>query len=471
MTLDARSPSPNTAPAHSIPRSMSRHKRVVLGVAGVVVLMFAGGFVFVVAAVAPLGTRYVSKRICSGVFVSEREPGSVWQAELHGGSFGYPPRFSWSIDRQNQSVTSRWNGLAAQTVQYRPGLGCTPNAEDEGISLTALTENELAPYEDPWPWPEVGSGEGKLAEAVNAAFSDPESGTRAVVVVQDGNLVAERYAPGFDRNSPMLGWSMNKSVLHALLGTQVLAGNLELAQDGLFEEWEGTDRAAITLEQMLQMQSGLAWAEDYANPFEDAIQMLFGSDSAAARGLQKPLTHAPGTHWRYSSGTSNMLALLLRRTLEHHGEEALGYPQRALFAPLGMRTSVLEPDATGTFVASSFGFASPVDWARFGQLYLEDGVAAGKRILPSGWSTFACTAAEASEGRYGAHFWLRGSSGDPAGPSLLPDDACHAVGHEGQYITIVPSRGTVVVRLGLTTDPSTWDQEQFVKSILEATAT
>ncbi|MEM9728680.1 MAG: serine hydrolase, partial [Myxococcota bacterium] len=246
------------------------------------------------------------------------------------------------------------------------------------------------------------------------------------------------------------------------------AGHMSLGQNHLFDEWEGTPRSEVTLEQMLQMAPGLEWSEEYTNPFDDTIQMLFGADEAARGALEKPLAYPPGSHWNYSSGTSNMLSLLLRRALAEEGEDYLGYPQRALFSPLGMKTSVLEPDATGTFVASSFGFASALDWARFGQLYLDDGLVLGERVLPAGWLEQACTPTPESGGQYGGHFWLRVGEDALTRPSPLPDDACHAAGHEGQFVTIVPSERTVIVRLGLTPDRSAWHQEDFAKSVLDA---
>ena len=202
---------------------------------------------------------------------------------------------------------------------------------------------------------------------------------------------------------------------------------------------------------------------------EDAIQMLFGSDNGALVAMEKPLTAAPGTSWYYSSGTSNLLSLLLKRNLEAGGENYLDYPKTALFAPLGMKSAVLEPDPAGVFVASSFGYASAVDWARFGLLYLHGGRAGSRRLLPEGWARRACTSSEVSGHRYGQQFWTKLSRRytNLEQQKTLPEDTCYAVGHDGQSVTIIPSHDLVVVRLGFTPQSGVWNHAGFLLSILE----
>ncbi|MBT8493417.1 MAG: beta-lactamase family protein, partial [Deltaproteobacteria bacterium] len=420
-------------------------KRILLGIAGLLVLLLVFTSAIFVWTIAPLGTRYIAKRMCSGVFVAERAPESVWKSELRSGSFGYPPSFGYEIDEANKRVTASWNGMAVSTVAFRPALGCTPVPEGEKLAAAPGSEHRVG-YAEPFAFPPRIAASPALAPALDWAFSDPKLRTRAVLVVHRGRLVAERYAKGFDQDTPQMGWSMTKSVGNALIGTLVEAGSLRLDQDHLFPEWEDTERAAITVEQLLQMSSGLAWDESYDNPYGDALQMLFGSDDAARVALGKELRYPPGEVFEYSSGTSNLLGLLLKRTLMAATIEPLHYPQRALFGPLGMRTAVLEPDPRGTLVLSSFSYASGRDWARFGLLYLNDGVAGDRRILPEGWAARACAPA-AADASYGEHFWRDVSrEGDPD----LPSDTCHAAGHDGQYVTIVRSRELVVVRLGLT---------------------
>jgi CubicO group peptidase (beta-lactamase class C family) len=317
-----------------------------------------------------------------------------------------------------------------------------------------------------------------MYEALDAAFSEPGPlrlrRTRAVVVVYNGRIIAERYAPGFSRYTPLIGWSMTKSVINALIGILVKEGRLKLQDRTLIPEWRepGDPRGDITLDQLLRMSSGLTFNEDYTNPLKDVIYMLLGTGDMAAYAAKKPLQTKPGCKWEYSSGTTNILARILRDRLSDRAFDHLTFPRRALFDPLSMSSAVMEPDASGTFVGSSFMYASARDWARFGLLYLNDGVWAGERILPEGWVAYSRTPTTLSpHGEYGAHFWLDIPSYYKTGESRgisLPSDAFHAAGHEGQFITIIPSRKLVVVRLGLTRLKGAWDQKLFIGKILEA---
>ncbi|MDE2509608.1 MAG: serine hydrolase, partial [Elusimicrobia bacterium] len=245
-----------------------------------------------------------------------------------------------------------------------------------------------------------------------------------------------------------------------------------LSDKNLLAEWRapGDPRAEITLEDLLRMRGGLAFTEIYSNPLSDVTRMLFDGPDAGGFAASRPLAHAPGTHWQYASGTTNILSLIARRKL---GESDYPFwPRRALFDPLGMRSAVLETDASGTFVGSSFLFATARDWARFGELHRLDGVWAGRRILPEGWVTLVTTPTpQAPNERYGAHWWLKLSKdlgGETAAAKKLPPDAFHALGHEGQCVSVIPSRGLVVVRLGLSIDITAWDHAAFLACVLDA---
>ncbi len=281
-----------------------------------------------------------------------------------------------------------------------------------------------------------------------------------------------RYADGFTKDTPLPGWSMAKSVVNALAGVLVKEGKLSLSDPAAIPEWRGSSdpRREITLDQLLRMSSGLEFHENYRDPLADAMRMLFGAADAGAYAAAKPLEAQPGTRWSYSSGTTNIITSAMRRTVGD--PDYLEFPRRALFERLGMASAVMETDAGGTFVGSSFMYATARDWARFGLLYLRDGVWSGERILPEGWVAYTRTPApSAAEKQYGAHFWLRLSSGYRcADEGPLPADAFHAVGFDGQFITIVPSRELVLVRLGLTRYPCAWDQQRFVHLVLAALA-
>jgi CubicO group peptidase (beta-lactamase class C family) len=216
------------------------------------------------------------------------------------------------------------------------------------------------------------------------------------------------------------------------------------------------------------MSSGLRFDEGMASPRSDVMRMLFQRGDAAGFAAAKPLAHAPGTRWQYSSATTNILARVMRHVLQDD-EAYLAFPRRALFDPIGMEGTVMETDAAGTFIGSSYMHATARDWARFGQLYLQDGIWAGERVLPKGWVAYTTTTAPSGGARrYGAHFWLD-VPGEFAGPNRgLPVGTFHATGHEGQFVTIVPSHDAVIVRLGRTRHPDAWDHAAFVRDVLAA---
>ena len=311
---------------------------------------------------------------------------------------------------------------------------------------------------------------------MDAAFTEPAPRkpcrTRAVLVLHDGAIVAERYAQGFGPDSALPGWSVTKSVLSALVGILVEEKRLSLEDKALLPEWRFPDdqRAAISVEDLLRMRSGLAFSEIYSDPRADVTQMLYASSDMAAFAANKPLSAPPGTTWRYSSGTTNILSRIVRQTVGEREYHA--FPRRALFGPLGMNSAVLESDAAGTFVGSSYMFATARDWARFGQLYLEDGDWRGRRILPAGWVRFGATPTPQSpDGCYGAHWWLkvpRELGGETEAASRIPRDAFFGLGHEGQSLTVIPSRRLVVVRLGLSIYVDAWNHARFIAAVVQA---
>jgi CubicO group peptidase (beta-lactamase class C family) len=252
----------------------------------------------------------------------------------------------------------------------------------------------------------------------------------------------------------MLSWSMAKSVTAALVGIAVGDGRLALRERAPVPEWAGEDdpRRAITLDQLLRMSSGLGFDEHYG-AINDVSRMLFTEPDTGAFAARSSLIAAPDTVWSYSSGTSNIVARILR---ELHGNDLAALVRASrerLFDPAAMTSAFLEPDASGTFIGSSFAFMTARDWARFGELHRRDGVWNGSRILPEGWVRYVTTPTPAApEGRYGAHWWL--NAGNPKDPTqrpwpALPTDSYAATGHSGQYVVVVPSAKLVVVRLGL----------------------
>jgi CubicO group peptidase (beta-lactamase class C family) len=262
------------------------------------------------------------------------------------------------------------------------------------------------------------------------------------VVLKDGGIVAERYDKGIDRHTRRLGWSMAKSFVNALIGLMVKDSLLDIHAPMDIAEWQGDGRKAITLNDLMQMQSGLKWNEDYGSR-SDVNLMLHREKDMGLYALSKPLAHEPGTFWYYSSGSTNIVMRYLRGKFASD-TEFLGYIRGRLFEPLGIRNACFEPDMNGTPVGSSYLYVKAMDYARFGQMFLQDGVAGGKRILPEGCVDYTMTPASASEGKYGAFFWLNRCKVCPD----VPEDMYSCNGHDGQQIYIIPSKGLVVVVCG-----------------------
>jgi len=426
--------------------------------------------------VAQIGTGLAAKTVCSGVFLSGRTPESV-QAEDLGAYRSRPlDLVELHVDRGAGVVTGRLLGIAERQAVYREGFGCTLAIGTSVAGLKAAAPKLLPIARGDGVWPEgeqvAFAPRAALEQALDEAFAEPGAEppkrTRAVVVVHRGRIVAERYAQGFGPDTPLPGWSMSKSVVGALAGTLVGLGLWRLDAPVPLAAWRvpGDPRAAITLDQLLAMSSGLEFEEAYRSPLSDVNLMLWAGGDAGGYAAAKRLAHPPGAHWQYASGTTNVLAAAMRETL---GSAYAGYPRRALFEPLGMSSAVIEPDASGTFVGSSLMLATARDWARFGLLFANDGLWKGTRVLPEGWVRYSATPAAAAPARnYGAHWWLKLARPPGARPAELPPDTLHAAGHGGQYVSVVPSRALVVVRLGHAIDEGAWDQEAFVARIIPA---
>ena len=273
--------------------------------------------------------------------------------------------------------------------------------------------------------------------------------TLAVVVQHRGQVVAEAYASGITADTTLISWSMAKSITHALVGMAQMDGLLDVQAPTGIAQWQNDDRRLITLQHLLEMRSGLAWIEDYVEGNEsDVIDMLFGSgkDDHAAHAMNHPLVNTPGSEWYYSSGTTNVVARLLGDALgDKNGasDRTHAFIQERLFDAIGMSSATAQFDAAGTFVGSSYVYATARDFAKFGELYLRDGMCGTARILPVGWVDHARdqTVIDAETGQgYGAHWWTQ--PGEPG--SLI------ASGYEGQQILVLPERDLVIVRLGKT---------------------
>ncbi len=317
--------------------------------------------------------------------------------------------------------------------------------------MTDLPPLPPQPADTPWPtkaWP-LGDApkSAKLTALLDHAFSDPDEleETHAVVIVQGGRLLLERYGKGMSAADTFPSWSMAKSITQALVGLLVKDGKLDIHAPAAVPEWQqaGDPRQAITLDLLLRMSSGLAFMEEYVadNP-SDVIPMLFGAgkDDVAHYAADKPLAHAPGSFWSYSSGTSNIVARIAGRAA---GGDFETFMRTRLFEPLGMLSPQPKFDTAGTFIGSSLCFCTAQDFARFGLLYMRGGQWDGRELLPASWVDYARTPTwqqPTDQALYGAHWWI-----DMAGPGTFS-----ANGYEGQFITIVPDLDLIVVRHGST---------------------
>ncbi len=276
--------------------------------------------------------------------------------------------------------------------------------------------------------------------------------TRALLVVQGGKLVVERYAPGFDANSRFRSWSAGKSLVNAWIGLLVRDGRVSLDEPLDARSWRARaddPRREITVRHALTMTTGLANADGAAQD-GFAAEMLFGQSSgdSALAAADVELDAPPGEHWAYSTATTQLLARLV---VDRAGEDWRTFTARELNEPLGLRSLLVEADRADTPLVGAYVWASAQDWARLGLLYLRDGLWEGRRILPPGWVELSRTpTAAADNGTYGAHFWVNGEPG-PEQHAMYPGlkfDAFEMNGNAGQFVVVVPGRDLVVVRLG-----------------------
>ena len=443
------------------------------------VLVSALGYaVYLLSHLAPIGTAYAAKTLCSGVFVAKRPADDVIREDIQADNHPLLRVIRPWVDVPHKTASATFLGLARRDAAYRADRGCALYFE-EAPAADAQPSSAPPAAEDHFP-PDTDSNVdvARVQSAIDWAFTEPDRErlrrTRAVVVLHRGHLLGERYAPGFSPQTPMLGWSMTKTVAAALTGILVREGKLALTRNALLPQWSGPGdpRREITVDQLLRMTSGLRFTEDHGDPLADVALMLFTTGNAGAYAMDKPLEARPGTRWRYSSGTSNILAALMRRALGGSEQDYLQFPRRVLFEPIGMRHALLESDASGNFVTSSYLYASPYDWARFGQFLLQDGTWNGRRILPEGWVRYMSTLTPQSTRRdFGAHLWVKVPPpyDNPLHPApQLPPDAFHAIGHEGQFVSVIPSRQLVVVRLGLSRGQHVWDHDAFLTMLLAA---
>ncbi|WP_443749933.1 serine hydrolase domain-containing protein [Asticcacaulis solisilvae] len=413
---------------------------------------------------ARVATGFTSHQLCSSVFISGLDGPTTFDTVI-GPTFG-PAKdiVHYRIDRDAGTVTARLGGMV-QTAVYRGPEGCLLLEGAPPAPPMAATAPDRAARTLPAiaQGPEVVVPESPaLKAALDHAFEEPASGGRrntlAVVVVHDGRIVAERYAPGVTPDTPLIGWSMSKSVTNALLGILVRQGRLDMQAPGLVAEWGANDdpRRAITPDHLLRMTSGTRFGQsltaDPFSAFDPTAQMVFGARDMAGMAATAPYEARPGAVWRYSNGNTLLLSRMIRDRTGGTAAGVAAFARHELFDPLGMDHVVIEFDATGTPIGSSHAFAPARDWARFGLLFANDGMAGDRRILPEGWTGYSARPTPGSEDfGYGAGFWTnRGDKGAAAHrvAAGMPADSFMARGSYGQAIVIAPKERLVIVRLG-----------------------
>ena len=436
-------------------------------VAVLLVLVVAAGVAgyFYARPLLETGTGYAAKNACSVVLVADREDPDT---DLPPNPL--VPFITGYVNEAGRSSTSQiLFTLSTQKAWYTPGFGCTVAERRPSLGSARKVSGDLNPLSEA-PAPEVSP---EVEAALDRAFGDdlPAArgealGTRGVVVLRDGQLVAERYADGFTAETPQLGWSMAKSVTNLLVGRFVRQARLAVEDSELRPEWTD-ERRAITVDQLMRMTSGLTWDETYAlgTPI---TEMLYAEDDMAGYAASQPLAHQPGTYQQYSSGSTNILCGVLKDLADAPDADL---PRQQLFAPLGLASATWEVDAAGTPVCSSYLWATPREWAAIGQFALQDGEWAGESLLPQGWmqqSTTATDVARSEERGYAAGWWVnRQADGSLVDPSL-PEDTYWAQGHDGQRLYVVPSERLVVARLGFSpeVDPENLRTDELVAELV-----
>lgn len=422
-----------------------------LAVLGVLALVgVAGWLAFAPPALIRVATAYSAKIVCSNQFLAGRDGEAVLALDVQSPGHPILKYIAIDVDDAERTVSARLLGWFGEgKAIYRPGAGCASIPYGgQAPAIAAVPEGSAPDMAALWPAGE--RVEPSQDPALAAILDDPDMvgpGMRAFVVAHNGRIVGERYGEGFAADTRLLGWSMTKTVTAAIVGTLVGQGQLSVDQNGLFEGWDGDERGEITIADLMAMSSGLEFNEDYGN-VTDVTRMLYLESDMADFAADKPLVGPRGQTFNYSTGTTVLLSRIWQDAFADPAE-ALAWPRKALFDPIGMTSAVLETDATGTFVGASYLYATARDWVRFGELLRNQGVWAGRQVLPEGFVNWMREEAPASNGRYGrGQLWLSVSDGDGS-DSDLPSDTFWLRGHDGQTVAVIPSRGLVIARLGL----------------------
>jgi CubicO group peptidase (beta-lactamase class C family) len=434
------------------------------------------------------GSGFSAKNFCSGHFVS----GFVGDNIASEALIPINPVFSlvnYQFNEIDKSVTTNILGAFERKAIYRQGLGCTLLIIGQDSLSTSITPINFEPQSTTAAWPK-GLGAVKNAHAdvdyalinqgIDRGFSDPEPNgkrhVKAIAIIYKGQLIAERYADGVNLNTPLLAWSMAKSITGLQVGLLTKSGKLDVFSKANVPAWQDeTDpRSKITLDMLMRMSSGLEFNETYGMN-TDVTHMLSIEKDSAKFAASKPLQFDINSHWSYSSGTSNIISGIIKRTIGGGLQQYYEYTQKNLFIPLGINTAISETDASDTFIGSSYFYASARDWAKLGQLLLQNGQWDDQQILPEHWVKYITTATKTQPlNKYGAQFWLNQNPNskkiDRIWPTV-PDDVYYMGGYQGQYVVVIPSKELIIVRFGFTKPGTNKGIERLISDTIAAIET
>ncbi|MEO8517249.1 MAG: serine hydrolase [Flavobacterium sp.] len=442
----------------------------IIGFIGIAVLAVVIYYGFETYPKLDLISGFSSKSIASGHFIDNRPLKTIEQGD---NDIDMIDLANNEINEKNKTASASVYGLKSRKAIYREGLGAMLIDDDF---------DETKPYEVPkriksatnLPFP-YGNNEPekiifqnvdytKLDAAVANAFDkkgEKKLRTRSVIVIYKDKIIAEKYADGFSKTSKILGWSMTKSLTATYFGILQKQGKFDINKPAPIAEWKNDERKNITTNDLLHMNSGLEWEEDY-NKISDVTKMLFLAEDMTKSQAEKPAIAKPNNRWYYSSGTTNLLSGILRQQFKTH-QEYLDFWYSALLDKIGMNSSLLETDMSGNYVGSSYGWATTRDWAKFGLLYLHKGNWNGKQLFDESWAKYVSTPTNTSNGQYGAHFWLNAGGYFPD----VPKEMYYCSGYQGQIIAIFPSKDLIIVRMGLTEEPD-FDFNGFLRDVTES---
>ena len=406
---------------------------------------------------------YSAKNTASSVFLGER---SLSFTDTTDNNFSPVNLATNAIDKEKKTANSSVFGLLNRKSIIREGLGSVLTLDKKDEKSNYKTPKRRKTVNDTIPYP-YGNGSHKdsvfesidykkLNETVNSIFGVRK--TRAVLVLYKGQIIAEKYSEGFTKNSRILGWSMTKSIMSTVFGILEHQQKINIQDKAPVESWQNDARKEITIHNLLQMNSGLEWDENY-DEISDATKMLFLERDMTKVQEEKPLIGKPNETWNYSSGTSNLLSGILRDQFNNH-QSYLDFWYTNLIDKIGMNSMILESDLAGNYVASSYAWATTRDWGKFGLLYLHNGAWNGEELFTKEWVDYVTTPTPTSNGSYGAQFWLNTEK-------QLKDvsqNMYFADGYQGQRVYILPDEDLVIVRFGL----SWFEENEFLKGIIQS---